>query len=56
MASRVLGADGDDAGSRRLQRSQGFVEEVRHKDFGMKNGRYVDCLSMELLHPNPPGI
>jgi DNA-binding GntR family transcriptional regulator len=28
MASRVLGGDGDDAGSRRLQRSQGFVEEV----------------------------
>ena len=39
-----------------LYRKMGFVEEGRHKAFGLKNGRYVDCLSMARLHPNPPGL
>jgi L-phenylalanine/L-methionine N-acetyltransferase len=39
-----------------LYRSMGFVEEGRHKAFGLKNGRYVDAFSMARLHPNPPSI
>ena len=39
-----------------LYRKMGFVEEGRHKAFGLKNGRYVDCFSMARLHPNPPEL
>jgi L-phenylalanine/L-methionine N-acetyltransferase len=39
-----------------LYRSMGFVEEGRHKAYSLKNGRYVDSLSMARLHPNPPSI
>ena len=39
-----------------LYRKMGFVEEGRHKAFGLKNGRYVDSLSMARLHPHPPGL
>jgi putative acetyltransferase len=39
-----------------LYRSLGFVEEGRHKAFGLKNGRYVDSFSMARLHPNPPSL
>jgi putative acetyltransferase len=37
-----------------LYRSLGFVEEGRHKAYALKNGRYVDSLSMARLHPNQP--
>jgi putative acetyltransferase len=37
-----------------LYRSFGFVEEGRHRAYGMKNGRYIDALTMARLHPNPP--
>jgi putative acetyltransferase len=37
-----------------LYRSLGFVEEGRHVAYAMKNGRYVDSLTMARLHPNPP--
>ncbi|MDB5871710.1 MAG: hypothetical protein JWQ07_1152 [Ramlibacter sp.] len=39
-----------------LYRSMGFEEEGRHKAYGLKNGRYVDCFSMARLHPNPPQL
>ncbi|MGH8845905.1 MAG: GNAT family N-acetyltransferase [Polaromonas sp.] len=39
-----------------LYRSLGFVEEGIHKAYALKNGRYVDSLSMARLHPNPPGL
>lgn len=37
-----------------LYRSLGFVEEGRHKAYALKNGRYVDSISMARLHPTPP--
>ena len=39
-----------------LYRSLGFVEEGRHRGYALKNGRYVDSLSMARLHPMPPRI
>ncbi|WP_431095595.1 GNAT family N-acetyltransferase [Polaromonas aquatica] len=39
-----------------LYRSLGFVEEGRHKAYALKNGLYVDGISMARLHPNPPRI
>ena len=39
-----------------LYRSLGFVEEGRHRGYALKNGRYMDSLSMARLHPNPPRI
>ncbi|MEO7547390.1 MAG: GNAT family N-acetyltransferase [Ramlibacter sp.] len=37
-----------------LYRSLGFVQEGRHAGYALKNGRYVDSLSMARLHPDPP--
>lgn len=39
-----------------LYQRLGFVEEGRHKAYALKNGRYMDSLSMARLHPNPPRI
>lgn len=39
-----------------LYRSMGFVEEGRHRAYALKNGRYIDVLSMARLHPAPPLI
>jgi L-phenylalanine/L-methionine N-acetyltransferase len=39
-----------------LYKSLGFEEEGRHKGYALKNGRYVDSLSMARLHPNPPQL
>ncbi len=39
-----------------LYQRLGFVEEGRHKGYALKNGRYIDSLSMARLHPNPPNI
>lgn len=39
-----------------LYKSIGFVEEGRHKAYSLKNGRYIDSLSMARMHPNPPQI
>jgi putative acetyltransferase len=47
-------ADNDRA--RALYESLGFEQEGRHTGFSLKNGRYVDSLSMARLHPNPPRI
>jgi putative acetyltransferase len=37
-----------------LYRGLGFVEEGRHRGYALKNGQYVDSLSMARLHPRPP--
>jgi putative acetyltransferase len=39
-----------------LYRSLGFVEEGRHRAYALKDGRYVDSLSMARLHPQPPRL
>jgi len=39
-----------------LYRSMGFVEEGRHKAFGLRNGQYIDSFSMARMHPNPPKL
>jgi len=39
-----------------LYRSLGFVEEGHHRGYALKNGRYVDSLSMARLHPQPPTL
>ena len=39
-----------------LYRSMGFVEEGRHKGFALRDGEYIDTISMARLHPNPPRI
>ena len=37
-----------------LYRSLDFVEEGRHVGYVLRNGAYVDALSMARLHPRPP--
>lgn len=39
-----------------LYRAMGFVEEGVHRGYGLKEGRYVDALSMARLHPDPPRL
>ncbi|HSV47369.1 MAG TPA: GNAT family N-acetyltransferase [Ramlibacter sp.] len=39
-----------------LYQSLGFVEEGRHRAYALKDGCYVDSLSMARLHPNPPRL
>jgi putative acetyltransferase len=39
-----------------LYRSLGFVEEGRHRGYALKDGQYVDSLSMARLHPDPPRL
>ena len=34
----------------------GFVPEGRHRAYALRDGAYVDCLSMARLHPNPPRL
>ncbi|AMO24337.1 GNAT family N-acetyltransferase [Ramlibacter solisilvae] len=46
----------DNARAQALYRSLGFVEEGRHKGYALRQGRYIDSLSMARLHPNPPVI
>ena len=46
----------DNERAQALYRSLGFVEEGRHKGYGLRNGRYIDTLSMARLHPDPPRI
>ena len=50
----MVHADNDRAMA--LYRSMGFEDEGRHRAYAMKDGRYVDSLSMARLHPNPPRI
>lgn len=46
----------DNDGAIALYRSVGFLEEGRHKAYALKNGRYIDSLSMARLHPDPPSV
>jgi putative acetyltransferase len=46
----------DNAAAITLYRSLGFVEEGRHRAYALKNGAYVDSLSMARLHPSPPKL
>jgi putative acetyltransferase len=39
-----------------LYRSLGFVEEGRHRGYALKDGRFVDGVSMARLHPSPPAL
>jgi L-phenylalanine/L-methionine N-acetyltransferase len=39
-----------------LYRSMGFIEEGRHRAYALKNGRYIDVLTMARLHPAQPQI
>lgn len=39
-----------------LYRSLGFVEEGRHRGYVLRNGQYVDALTMARLHPRPPQL
>lgn len=39
-----------------LYESLGFVEEGRHRAYALKDGRYVDAVSMARLHPRPPRV
>ena len=39
-----------------LYRSLDFVEEGRHRAYALKEGKYVDSLSMARLHPHPPQL
>lgn len=34
----------------------GFVHEGRHRAYALRDGGYVDSLSMARLHPNPPRL
>ena len=40
----------------RLYRKFGFEVEGRHRGYALRDGVYVDSLSMARIHPNPPGI
>src|SRR5205085_6531000 len=39
-----------------LYQAMGFVEEGRHRGYVLRDGRYVDALTMARLHPSPPRI
>jgi putative acetyltransferase len=47
-------ADNDKAHA--LYQSMGFVDEGRHKAFALRDGEYVDSISMARMHPKPPRI
>lgn len=40
----------------RLYRSMGFVHEGTHRGYALRNGEYIDVLSMARLHPRPPRL
>jgi L-phenylalanine/L-methionine N-acetyltransferase len=50
----VVHADNERAQA--LYRRMGFVEEGRMRAYALKDGRYVDALSMARLHPSPPRL
>jgi len=46
----------DNAAARRLYEKFGFVVEGRHLAYALRDGAYVDALSMARLHPRPPTL
>ena len=46
----------DNAVAIHLYRKFGFVTEGTFKGYAMREGQYVDALSMARFHPNPPQI
>lgn len=46
----------DNAPALALYRQMGFIEEGRHNAYALKNGRYVQGVSMARLHPKPPQL
>ena len=40
----------------RLYRSMGFVHEGTHRGYALRDGEYIDVLSMARLHPRPPRL
>ena len=39
-----------------LYRTLGFVEEGRHRGYVLRDGAFIDALSMARMHPRPPTI
>ena len=46
----------DNAPAIALYRKFGFEVEGTHRAYALRDGRYVDTLTMARLHPNPPRI
>jgi L-phenylalanine/L-methionine N-acetyltransferase len=46
----------DNLGAIALYKKFGFEIEGTHRGYAMRDGAYVDSLSMARLHPNPPRI
>lgn len=46
----------DNARAIALYRKFGFVHEGTHRAYALRDGQYVDSLSMARLHPSPPRI
>jgi len=46
----------DNAGAIALYRKFGFETEGRHRGYALRDGRYVDALTMARLHPAPPAF
>ena len=46
----------DNAAAQRLYRKFGFEVEGTFRGYALRDGVYVDALSMARLHPNPPSI
>jgi putative acetyltransferase len=46
----------DNARAIALYRSLGFVQEGVHRGYALRDGQYVDSMSMARLHPSPPRI
>ena len=51
-----LWAHADNERAIALYRNVGFVEEGRHRGYGLRDGRFVDSVSMARLHPDPPTL